>query len=220
MSTALYDPIKTQATITDSTVVLFSGGKDSAVALDLCFKYFKKVVPVFMFIVKDLEFQEITLRWYEDRYNIEILRVPHFMLSDFLRYGSFRIMDLDVPVIKTIDLYNYIREVTGVYWISGGERIADSIFRRAMIKKSSSIDKERGKFYPLAYWNKAQVMSYVKHKKLPLSLESRALGFSFRSLYGDELKTIKGKFPNDFEKIKNDFPLVEASIKWSEIHGS
>lgn len=219
MSTALFDPVKTQAQITDKVIVLFSGGKDSVVTLDLCFRYFKVVKPVFMYLVKGLEFQEKTLRWYEDKYNTEILRVPHFMLSDFLRYGSYRQMDLEVPIIKTVELYNYIREKTGIYYISAGERISDSIFRRAMIKQSSSIDEKRGRFYPIAYWNKAQVQSYVKQKRLPLSLESRELGFSFRSLQGDEISTIKRKFPNDYDKIKADFPLIEASIKWSEIYG-
>lgn len=219
MSTALFDPVKTMSTISDSVLVGFSGGKDSAVLLDVCFRYFKYVQPFFMYLVRDLEFQERTLRYYEERYDTEIMRVPHFMLSDFLRYGSFRMPDFTVPMVKTVELYNYLREQTGIYWIAAGERIADSLIRRAMIKQSSSIDIKRGRFYPLAYWNKANIMSYIKHKKLPLSLESRVLGFSFRSLLPDEMAQIRHRFPNDFEKIKADFPLIEASIKWVDFHG-
>lgn len=89
-----------------------------------------------------------------------------------------------------------------------------------MIKNSSSIDLNRGRFYPIAYWQKKHGMSYIKQNRLPMSLENRALGFSFRSLFGSELKTIKEKFPDDFQKIKDDFPLVEASIKWEECYGS
>lgn len=220
MSTALFDPVKAMCKITQKTVVLFSGGKDSVVTLDLCCKYFDEVQPVFMYLVKDLEFQERTIRWYEDKYGFKMLRIPHFMLSDFLRYGSFRMLDLTVPIVSTKEVYDYIREETGIYWISGGERISDSIIRRAMIKNSSSIDFNRGRFYPIAYWQKKHVMSYIKQNRLPMSLENRALGFSFRSLFGSELKTIKEKFPDDFQKIKDDFPLVEASIKWEEHYGS
>lgn len=216
----LYDPVKTMATITDSVLVGFSGGKDSAACLDLCFRYFKNVQPYFMYLVPDLEFQERTLKYYEKRYKKDILRVPHFMLSDWLRYGTFRMPDLDVPMIKTVELYNYLREQTGTYWICAGERIADSIVRRAMIKESSSIDTKRGRFYPLAYWNVKQVRAYNKQRNLPLSLENKALNHSFRSLESDEVKNIKKVFPKDYQKIKEMFPLVDVAIKKGEFYGN
>lgn len=209
----LYYTLETASKITDSVLVGFSGGKDSVVTLDLCMKYFKNVVPYFMYLVKGLEFQEKTIRYYENKYDVEMLRVPHFMLSDFLRYGSFRMPDLDVPIIKTVDLYNYMRNETGIYWICAGERISDSIVRRAMIKNSGTIDSKRGRIYPVAQWNKSNIMSYLKINKLPLSLENKTLGFSFRSLMGEDMIKIKECFPDDFEKIKRDFPLIEASIK-------
>lgn len=215
----IYDPVKTQATITDSVLVGFSGGKDSTACLDLCFRYFKNVQPFFMYIVPDLEFQERTLRYYEKRYHTEIIRVPHFMLAEFMRYGSFRWPDFDVPIVNTVELYNYLREKTGIYWICAGERIADSIIRRAMIKNSSSIDTKRGRFYPLAYWNVAQVRSYNKQRKLPLSLENKVLGYSFRSLQSGDLMDIKKYFPEDYEKIKDMFPLIDASLKYGEFYG-
>ena len=65
MSTVLYDPIKTQAKVADEVIVAFSGGKESVVTLDLCFRYFKRVVPFFMYICPELSFQEKTLEWYE-----------------------------------------------------------------------------------------------------------------------------------------------------------
>ena len=99
MSTILFDTIKAQAKATDSVLVGFSGGKDSIVTLDLCFRYFKTVKPFFMYICPDLEFQERTLRWYENRYQTEIIPLPHFDVSNFMRYGSFREPDETVPII-------------------------------------------------------------------------------------------------------------------------
>lgn len=209
----LYYTLETASKITNAVLVGFSGGKDSVVTLDLCVKYFKKVIPFFMYLVQGLEFQEKTIKYYEKKYNLEMLRVPHFMLSDFLRYESFRMPDLEVPIIKTVDLYNYMRHETGVYWICAGERISDSIVRRAMIKNSGTIDKKRGRIYPVAQWKKSNIVSYLKINKLPLSLENKALGFSFRSLMGADMIKIKEYFPNDFERIKRDFPLIEATIR-------
>ena len=106
MSTILFDEIKTMSKITDTVLVGFSGGKDSIVTLDLCVKYFKNVIPFFLYIAPDLSFQERQLKWYENKYNLEI--------------------------------------------------------SRAMIKHSGSIDKKRGRFYPVAYWSKSEVLNYIK----------------------------------------------------------
>jgi len=204
--------------ITNAVLVGFSGGKDSVACLDLCFRYFKRVQPYFMYYIPGLEFQERTLRWYESKYETEIIRIPHFELSSFLRYGTFRNYDLSVPIVKTAEAYNYLREKTGIYWIAAGERIADSIVRRAMIKESSTIDEKRGRFYPIAHFNKAEILAYNKAQKLPVSEESRVLGFSFRSLAPRDMLAIKRAYPSDFEKIKAFFPLIEASVKFWEIH--
>ena len=219
MSNLLFDPIKTQASVTDSVIVGFSGGKDSIVTLDLCLKYFKRVVPFFMYLVPDLEFQEKMLKHYENRYGIEILRIPHFECSDFLKYGSFTIPDLDVNIVTINDTYAFLREQTGIHWIAAGERCADSIVRNAMIKKSGSIDFKRGRFYPLAYWSKNEVLQYIKFHKLYLSPEQKKIGFSFRSLAGNELSVIKELYPKDYEKILKVYPFAGAGVKRFEEYG-
>lgn len=212
MSNLLFDPIKTQSSVTDSVIVGFSGGKDSIVTLDLCFKYFKRVQPFFMYLVPGLEFQEVMLRWYENKYKTEIIRVPHFEVSEFLKYGSFTVYDDNVEIVRINDTYNYIREKTGMYWIAAGERCADSIIRNAMIKHSGSIDYKRGRFYPIAYWSKKEILEYIKYKKLYLSPEQKKLGFSFRSLDGSELAVVKEQYPNDYKKILKVYPFAGAGV--------
>lgn len=209
----MFDPVKAQAKVTDSVIVGFSGGKDSIVTLDLCMRYFDRVQPFFMYIVPGLEFQERTLQWYEDRYSTEIIRLPHFETSNFLRYGSFREPDMRVPIVSITDVYGYLRVRTGITWIAAGERIADSIIRRAMIKRTGSIDQKRGRFYPIAYWNKREVMSYIKHHKLKLPRDSKDLGFSFKSLDGRELAYIEQAYPKDYERILEVYPYAGAATE-------
>lgn len=219
MSNLLFDPIKTQAGVTDSVLVSFSGGKDSVVTLDLCYKYFDTVKAFFMYLVPGLEFQESMLRRYEKKYGLEIMRIPHFELSNLLKYGSFTLPDDEMQIVDISDIYEYVREKTGVHWIAAGERINDSIIRRAMIKKSGSIDSKRGRFYPLAYWSKKDVVDYIKFKRLYLSPEQKKLGFSFRSLAGNELAVIKKEYPNDYEKILKMFPFAGAAVERYEAYG-
>lgn len=219
MSNLLFDPLKTQSRVTDSVIVGFSGGKDSIVTLDLCFRYFKRVVPFFMYLVPGLEFQEKMLRWYENKYKTEIIRIPHFEVSEFLKYGSFTLYDHNVDVVGITDTYEYIRQKTGIHWIAAGERCADSIVRNAMIKQSGSIDYKRGRFYPIAYWKKNDVMQYIKLRRLYLSPEQKKLGFSFRSLAGSELAVIKENYPEDYKKILKIYPFAEAGVVRYQTYG-
>ena len=219
MSTALFDMVKTQAKITDSVIVAFSGGKESIVTLDLCFRYFNNVKPFFMYIVPGLSFQEKTIKWYENRYQTEIIRMPHMDVSEFYHYGSFRRPDPEFPIVSINDIYHYIRLETGIYWIAAGERIKDSIVRRAMIKHSGSIDLKRGRFYPLCEWNKREVIGYIKKHRLYLGEDSRKLGFSFKSLAADELLMVKQYFPEDYNKILRLYPFAGAAVKRMEAYG-
>lgn len=213
MSSLMFDPIKTQAKVADAVLVGFSGGKDSIVTLDLCMRYFDKVQPFFFYLCPGLEFQEETLGWYERKYGVEIIRLPHFEVSNFLRYGSFRDPDFNVPIVSITDSYNYLRLQTGITWIAAGERINDSIVRRAMIKESGTICAKRARFYPIANWTKQEVLKYIKHHKLKLPRDSKNLGFSFKSLDGSELAYIKATYPRDYEKILSFYPFAGAAVE-------
>ena len=218
MSNILFETVKTASRISDSCIVCFSGGKDSIVTLDLCARYFKRIHVVFMYSVPGLSFQEANLRWYEEKYGIEIERIPHFMISEWMRYGIFRKEDYSVPIVKPLDVYQYLRLSSDMWWIAAGERIADSIVRRAMIKNSGSIDDKRGRIYPVAHWNKAEVMRYIQYHKLKLSPESAVLGHSFRSLEPSEMALLKKHYPKDYEKVAEWYPFVEAAVRNYELN--
>lgn len=219
MAESLYSAIKRQASLADDVIVSYSGGKDSAVTLDLCVKHFKTVHAFFMYQVPDLSFQEQVLRWAEDKYGIEIYRIPHFEVSDFYRTGMYCKPEPSLPRIKISDIYAHVRQAFGCHWIAAGERAKDSIVRNAMIKKSGSIDAKRGRFFPLAYWAKAHVTKYIDNHKLMVSPESKVLGHSFRSLRKEELIKLKEFYPQDFERVCKAFPLAGAAIAHQEIYG-
>lgn len=216
----LFRSVETAAAITDRVLVAFSGGKDSVVTLDVCMRYFAHVEGFFMYQVRGLSFQESILRYYEDKYGIPIHRIPHFELSQWLRYGLFRMYDFDCPIVGVKETYDYMRDNTDIWWIAAGERIADSVWRRAMIKSSGTIDSKRGRFYPIAEWNKADVQAYIRQRRLRVGVESQKLGFSFRSFMGKDLIKIQAAFPQDYAKIKQWFPLVDASIIHHKMQGA
>lgn len=206
MSTALYDPIKTHAKITDSVIVGFSGGKDSLVTLDLCARYFKNVKAYNLYTVPGLSFQERCLRTYEELYDIEIIRLPNPDVSERLQKGIFTPANKDVPKIYFQDIYDYLRIETNMYWIAGGERISDSIERNAMLKKVGSADFKMGRFYPVAYWKEKEILNYIKVRKLPY--------FDMREGFlPEQLYQIREFFPEDWERLTRLYPFMGASLE-------
>lgn len=198
--------------MTDEVIVFYSGGKDSAIVLDLAFRHFKHVFPVFMYHVQDLSFQESILSWAEKRYGTSIYRVPHFELSTYLRRGIYCKADLRVREVGIADIYAHVRSAFGDRrWIMAGERCADSTVRNAMIKASGSVDEKRGRFYPLAYWKKADVLAYIKQHNLKVSPESATLGHSL-ALTDADLSAMKVLYPADFAKVLKVLPLAEVAV--------
>lgn len=216
MSTALFDPIKTMSKITDSVIVGLSTGKESVVTLDLCCRYFKNVYPYHLHICADLSFTERTLQWYEIKYGLTVIRLPHPDVCEYFHYGSFRPGDATFPIMSFNEVYHYLRLHTNSWWIAGGERAKDSPFRLGLINTEGSIDIKRGRFYPLAQWNKKEVLEYIKMHKLKLGEESKVLGSSFYGLHGKCLIEIKKHFPEDYKKLLNLYPFAGAGVKREE----
>ncbi len=210
---SIFDAVKTQARLTDSVIVSFSGGKDSVATLDLCHRYFKNVHAFFMYVVPGLSFQEAMLKWAEQRYGAEVYRVPHWELTHFYRSGSFCLFDPTIPVVSIRDIYSHVRQVFGTHWIAAGERAKDSVVRGAMIKKSGSVDGGRGRFYPLAYWSKADVLKYIDIQKLKYSPEAAILGGkSLNNWHPETLALVKQHYPADYAKIEKALPLIGTLI--------
>lgn len=220
MAESLFDAVKRQALLTDSVIVSYSGGKDSAVTLDVCMRYFAHVKVFFMYQVADLSFQEAVLTWAEKHYGLEIYRIPHWELSHFYRFGTFTRPDAEIPIISVRDIYTHVRRVFDMRWISAGERCKDSMVRNAMIKKSGSIDRKRERFFPLAYWSKEHVVRYIAQRQLKISPESALLGHSFRSLDPKDLAQVQKHYPADFAKVLNAFPEAAVAVEREKMYAS
>lgn len=219
MSNLLYDPVRAQAKVSDSVLVAFSGGKDAIVTLDLCCKHFKTVKAFFLYTIKGLEYQENILKRYENIYNIEIYRLPHPDVFRMYRYGFFTNEDSSFSNVSMTEMYDYVREISGIEWIAGGERATDSVERNARIKNSSSIDFKSRRFFPVAYWSKSDIYNYIKVKKLYLPKINKDLGYSPDAIWSDAMQLIKERFPRDYQKIIETFPFYEASLKRYEHYG-
>lgn len=198
-----------------------SGGKDSVAALSVCCEHFEpiNVRAYFMYMVPGLSFQEKYLRYLEGRFELTepIMRLPHWAIRDLLKNASLRfpVPRHKIPkATKIRDIENYVRARTGFCWVATGERARDSMERQAQIKKCDGINADRFRLYPLAYWPDAAVFNYLKANRIALSGDYSAsgTGHSFGGLWGEELMGIREKFPEDYDKIRQMFPFVDAQV--------
>lgn len=217
MSTALYDPIKTMSKITDTILVAFSTGKDSIVVLDLCKRYFKNVYAFFEYFVPNVGYEEQTLKWYESHYDIQIMRVPCEMVTRIFHYGLCCPADYTYPIVSETDLYYWVKAQTGCYWLASGERKDDSLQRRGMITNKGTIDRDRGRMYPVANWSRKDINAYIKYRKLKLPSSYRDLNRSLALPYNAEW--LKDKYPDDYDKVVSLYPFIGVLAEREKNYG-
>lgn len=206
----------------DGVVVAVSGGKDSVAALDLCCQHFRRVDAYHLYVVPGIGFVEQYLQFLERRYRISIHRTPSPSLARYLRDGMFRARTLNVPLITHSEIEAGERRRTGARWIANGMKKWDSIFRRGMISGWGAVATRQGKLFPLADWSEAQVYRHLRQRSVPLSPTYAVFGYNWDSdLGGRSLAFIRQRWPADYAKIKQMFPLCDTEAdRWELLNGS
>lgn len=211
----------------ESVIVGVSGGRDSVATLDLCVKHFRVVRCYFMYVVPGIKFQERYLQMLERQYNVEIERLPHFTLPRILSQGVLRHKThatMSLRQCRPHHFYAYVRQRFGLRWIALGEKACDSLERNTQMTQRGGVQEQRGTIMPLAWWSDSDVQSYVSSLRIPIApdyglsaktMESlrRQRSGSFSSLLRiDALLLIRERYPDDYERIRAMFPLVDAHV--------
>lgn len=203
------------ASLTD-TICVGVSGKDSLVTLDLCCKHFERVKAFFMYLVPDLAFQERYLDYLERRYQIQIVRLPHWMLGTMFGETVFRFdsdQSLNAPRLKITDIENTLRARLEVDWFAYGIKATDSLERRGMLSEGGSVNEKTKRVYPVAWFNDKAIYLYLKMQRIPLPPDYRMFGRSFSALNATQLIPIRDQYPDDYRKILEVFPFAEAEVK-------
>jgi phosphoadenosine phosphosulfate reductase len=211
----IFKTIKTASQEIDEAVVMFSTGKDSIVTLDLCVKYLKKVVAVYLYFVKGISFRERILNHYRKRYGIEILQYPYPDVSRIINKGMYLTSNRKVTNLGQSDVVSYIRKQTGIEYVAFGYRINESLQRRAIVKKFSDngIDHKYKKIYPIWDLSAKDCFNYIAREKLILPVEYQ-YGFRDISFYsGDSLIWLYQNYPKDYELVKRTYPFIDAELE-------
>ena len=202
---------------TDSILLFHSlSGKDSIVLLDLCYKKFKRVIVVFMYLVKDLEHIMRYYNYAKAKYpNIEFVQVPHYALFNYIKTGYMGIKQNTKQRQWTLsDITDKLREKIGVEWACYGFKQSDSLNRRLMLRSytdgKESINWKTKKFYPLSTYKNKEIMDFILDHRLKnpevCGTNKQSSGVDIEDV--EYQKYLKELFPADLEKIYKVFPMA------------
>lgn len=212
---------------TDEIILFHSlSGKDSITLLDLCYPKFRRVVCVFMYIVKDLDHIREYYDYAKQKYpNVEFVQVPHYAKYSYIKYGFMGCKVNPKQRLWTLsDIAEKIKQHTGIEWTCYGFKQSDSLNRRIMLR---TYTEEKGigayeaicwkskKFYPLSTYKNAEIKSYIakNHLKKPESYggKGQSQGTDITDL--NYHIYLRDNYPQDLEKIYAEFPMTRIVLK-------
>lgn len=205
----------------DTCLLSFSGGKDALCAWIQVKRHFRKVVPFYLYTVPGLQFIEDGLRRYEDHFGIEIIRLPHPSLYRMLRNLVFQppercaaIEAANLPNLTYQQVEAHARKVSGTpdAWVAIGSRMADSPIRRANIARFGPMNHGRRSFLAVYDWLIADVEREITGAGLKLTVDYQMFGRSFDGVDYRFLQPVKERFPDDYRRILDWFPLADLEI--------
>lgn len=213
-------------------LIAFSAGKDSLACYLWVRPRFDRVVPVYMYVVPDLEFVEEGLRYFEHNLLDEpIVRMPHPQLYRMLgqlifqppdRMAILAAAEMDDVGYDNALLRELVIEETGVgstAMVATGVRAADSPLRRLGIVSHGPINRRQQTFMPIWDWRKKAVLDAINAAKLRLPVDYDLFGRSLDGIGYEYLAPIKRHFPRDYAKILEWFPLADMELYRMERFG-
>jgi hypothetical protein len=203
----------------------FSGGKDSLLCWCALHQMGIKVHPYYMYYHPDLDFVNEYLDYLEDFFGVKIIRVLHPLMYNWLRTYSgqtphrrFVVDMLDLPSYTYEDIEAGVRRTLDLpsSWVAIGTRSADSMNRRAVFKKHGWIRAKTKKFYPVYNIKKDALISIINETGVKLAPDYEIFGRSYDGYQFTYLAGMRDRWPDDYAKILEVFPLLKSEMYRAE----
>lgn len=212
------DIIKTVAEKTDRVILFHSAsGKDSIALLDLLSPYFKEILCVYMYVVKDLSHINRYISYASKKYaNAKFVQIPHFAVYSYRKTGYMGCIKNEKQRLYTMaQLTEVIRGKYGLEWAFFGFKQSDSMNRRLMLRtyRDEAINEPQQKCYPLSSYKNKDVLQYIESKGL-VKPEKYGNAQSAGTNISDikYLLFLKNNYPDDLNKVLQEYPLVERKL--------
>lgn len=206
-----------------NVILRFSCGKDAIGAWIQLKRYFNNIIPVYHYLHPNLDFINHSLSYYENFFGTKIMRVANSKLYKHINSGLLadpdywqNVIDYNLPNFNNDEVNEVIKDQLGIdkYTMTAiGVRSADSLNRYLSIKKHGAINEGRKTFYPVYDWNIERLVNEIEKSGVKLPIDYKIWGKSFDGLDYRFIKPLKDNFPNDYERLKELYPLIDLEIK-------
>jgi 3'-phosphoadenosine 5'-phosphosulfate sulfotransferase (PAPS reductase)/FAD synthetase len=202
-------------------LLAFSCGKDSIATWIALEAAGVDVVPAYLWLVPNLAFIDKSIAYFEKVFGKRIARYPHPSFYRLINHAVFqapeRLRVIEAAKLPTPgygEVWDLVREDLGMEgaWVADGVRAADSIVRRASFVKHGVMKHASKKVSPIADWLKAEVYGAIESRGIELPIDYKIWGRSFDGLDARFTGPMKKSLPEDFERLKEWFPLIEADL--------
>ena len=220
-----------QRTPEGHVLLSFSGGKDAWATWFGIRDSFDpaKITPFYYYLVPGLEFIEDYLQYAESVLGTHITRLPNPRFYEMLRGNIFQppdrwpvIQSLDLPKFTWDDVHRATETSRGLpekCWCAMGLRAADSIQRATALRTHGVVNDKRCTFYPVWDWKMDKVIEEITRNNVKLPIDYELFGRTFDGIYLLYLFNIKMRYPRDYARILEWFPLADAEIWRYERYG-
>lgn len=206
----------------------FSCGKDSTAAWFVLREEKIPCIPVYFYLVPGLSFVEAELAYFEDYFGQPIIRYPHPSLYRMLNSNVFQtperlnvLDDAGMPVPSLDQLWDEIKidfDMTDV-WVADGVRASESLTRRMGMVNHGIMRETTKRVSVIADWLKQEVIDYLDDKGIKPPIDYALWGRSFDGIDFKFMRNLKQYLPDDYERVKRWFPLVELDLLRAETYG-
>lgn len=215
------DAIKYVRNKTDTIMLSFSRGKDSIAAWLVLREHFPRIIPVHMHAVPHLSFVDESLAYYEKFFGTHIIDVMHPAGMRTLNQYGFQspencsVIELfRIPNLTFNQLFIEIGKDLGLEkpWVATGVRGCDTLVRRTVWKRFGAVTENTHKFKPIIEYTKDDVLKIITANGVKLPYDYVMFGRTIgRTIWGF-LKPLKEHLPDDFERIKDFYPMVDVEL--------
>jgi len=209
----------------DKILLSFSRGKDS-IAVWLYLRPYFEIVPYYLDWIPGLSWVDESITYYEQFFGQHIIRLPHPLFWQYLNSFFFQpperiavIRAMNFPAYDLADVDDMLGNWLGMKTYTAlGMRSADGIMRRNLMQQQGVLGTKRRKyFYPIWDWNIEQVARIILDTGVKLPADYEMWGRTATDFTYDYLSAIRDRFPDDYRRVLDWFPLAGLGLFRHEI---